>query len=138
MGLTRPGASLIAFHNMGLPRENLHLIALGATIGSRLHSWRSSAIWRAGNKYSRPLDGKRRWVIAKARMIIASHRWHGWLHRDGEPSYLPTVRGFSSGPLTTGTTAAVRRASVSCGGPLPCPMPPAITNVGRINVMSTS
>ena len=98
----------------------------GATIGTRLYSWRKGS--RAGedhqgNVYFEGKDG-RRWVIYNgpndASRVPAE--WHGWLHHtfdDAPESFLPPPRiwELEHSPNRTGTAAAYRPSgAMEAGG----------------------
>lgn len=88
----------------------------GATLGTRLFSWRSGArvgADAAGNVYFRAKKGDRRWVIYNGPNDASRipPEWYSWIHHqiDGVPdAALPPVRAFEK-PATgnrTGTAAA--------------------------------
>lgn len=98
----------------------------GATIGTRLFSWRrGDAVGQdaLGNRYFHDPRSGRRWVIY-AGSNDASRvppEWHGWLHgtHDELPDRaLPPVRGWEAEPQPnlTGSAGAYRPAGALANG----------------------
>ena len=99
----------------------------GATLGTRLWSWRHGLEVGSdplGNRYFQSRDGKRRWVLYNgsndASRVPAA--WHGWLHgslADVPDHILPTPKPWQqdSLPNATGTPDAYRpQGSLYRGG----------------------
>ena len=90
----------------------------GATIGTRLFTWRKGMLVGEddlGNRYYRERRGARRWVVYRdlADASKVPPEWHGWLHHtEAEPptemGYRPKAWQKPHRPNMTGTPEAYR------------------------------